>query len=1118
MINGTDKKIQINVSDLNNLGRIDFRKENDFLDDAFKKFRLYRPRYSNILGVYAPRIQDPVENGFRYLIGDISFYVSAIGSERSIEKAIESTKQIIIYNSFLKAFPFQMGITSMLFNDFDFSNTIIFHKKDTKTLRLLDQNLQHQKTYPIFENELNQFNDLYNTISSFLSRNFVFSPYPTGKFYNTLIKNHSNVKCSIAECSDFVLSSFSEEFPKILSEIKNIPQIINLVCFLERTKFEYLYYIPSFLINSNNISNPIRGNIALLSESRLLGHEIEDFTSFCNVLWLKLTMYEFDIKNQATKSLAVKNSVTNILSRNFSHNIGSHVMHNADLTRITAKLTTLSKNGYSTENELNAHRYAAALRSSLDRYIIERNEYLADVSESTMPAGNYAKFYREVIMPFVENFLLTDNIAKAEGIGFLDKDSNNRLQIRVFVEGKELVTYYNDKKNTEGGIQYGYPNVPTVQYNGQPLQLPYAIPFLKDNPKGFKAEHWDAFFNSKELVGEGRDVEIALPGVLGKHAFYSLVENFIRNTAKHNRAALQDADNLTVKIELTPLSIEDIEQHEFKSEHDAWKVTLSDDNQSWISADDFKALEKYVSDQLIVSQTGEPRKTGLGIADMVVSAAILAGSFNFDFAQPKYRFLTINKHNTRADGKSNFSYSFYLLKAKRIICLTEKVTNPAEEWTRAGITFVQKAEDLEKHMGRQAYRFAILDADLLDKEFKGDANKYEALLAKLPFRVIIKENPCDDCTNKPWQKFADQRRVSIYRGDIHCDTPDIFQQFCWEQWLRLFFVRMENRFPAQLHLYLEHEHKAWRDMPKHYNDLVSLNVYASQNELNNFQPDSSVNIIYDHHGQLLESFKGSANLLERDSYSIFDKNSADFARLIYADTDTQKVLPYMMTEAGLMRILVMDERVTEHSYNIANFDSSGSSRYLGNADRRFKKKDGNKLVKDKIFDLAWAGGVHIATHYQINDGKPTPLSSQRPLDEKTTHLTLKINTQTEEGKSGKIQFVSNLHRSNEEPYCVEKGHYDMIVIHRTILKQIQNGVKAIDPHTKFSFLNDIKDLIPFVVVDSGGGYPNEIRKEFDSRFKFLPFSFVSEHLLRDRIAKVGLSQLLMGLTGADQDD
>lgn len=835
------------------------------------------------------------------------------------------------------------------------------------------------------------------------------------------------------------------------------------------------------------------------------------------------------------------NVISSVMSRNFSHNIGSHVMHNADLGKILAKLNYQKQQFDSVTEELNAHRYASALKSVLDRYVVQRNEYLADVSESTMPAGNYAKFYGEVVMPFVENFLLTDNIAAAEGIGFPTPDDDNRLQIRVFVDDRELITRYdtyldkNAEKLLQATYQAGYPNVPEVKPDGEPLRLPYRLPLIA---KGFgfgdettlrliNTRHLESFFHTKKIIarnihtnsyvkeGDAGDVEVALPGVLGKHAFYSLLENFIRNSAKHNKEALKD-QNLVVEIRLSPLEERDLTEGRFKSEHDAWKVTLSTGNFSWLTNEQFRKLEKYVNDPLITAQTGEPRTTGLGIADMVVSASVLAGSFDFDYseAKPQTKFFRIEKLEEQGD-KCRFAYSFYLLKAKRIICLTRNVNTRTarQDWLAQGITFVSNVEEMYRQMGKQSCRMAVLDAELLDEALGDDAEKYEKLLGRLPFRIIVKENPCEDCEGKYWRRLAKQRRLVIFENEIQCESPSEFRRFCWKQWLMLFYpeLKKENLLPLQLHLYLEHKHAKWEDAAKRpFGGLLQLHVYTPGQDVFQYR-EGSVNLIFDHHGRLLRNMEGKADFVENDSYTIFDKNSADFPRLLYPDENTLEVLPYSMTEAALMRILVMDERVAER----ADLDADMEGRHLSDADPTFQKTSPEgKPLNDKVFELAWAGGVHIATHYQINDARPCPLNDKMSLRENAPQLTLHIETGAS-GKPGKIRISSNLSRKDGSRYEKDYGHYHMLVIHRTILKHIQESAQKI--HPGFEFLREIKDVIPFTVVDSGGGYPDEIRKDYKGSFKFLPFSFMSEHLLRNRIAKVGLTQLLMGLTDAKHE-
>jgi hypothetical protein len=266
-------------------------------------------------------------------------------------------------------------------------------------------------------------------------------------------------------------------------------------------------------------------------------------------------------------------------------------------------------------------------------------------------------------------------------------------------------------------------------------------------------------------------------------------------------------------------------------------------------------------------------------------------------------------------------------------------------------------------------------------------------------------------------------------------------------------------------------------------------------------------LIYDHHGRLLEKLKGQASFWDRDKYAIFDKNSADFPRLLYSDDQTLEALPYLMAEASLLRILVMDERVAER----ADADADMDKRRLERADGHFRK---DEAQSDSVMELAWAGGIYIATHYQINGGDEQPIHDKAQRNPGAPKLVVHI--EAEAGKPGKIDFSASLSGGHHPTTSVaDKDRFDILVIHRTILKNIQETAKLTS--SEFEFLRDIKDVIPFVVVDSGGGYPEEIRKEYKGSFKFLPFSFMSEHLLRNRIAKIGLAQLLLGLTEAKHE-
>lgn len=65
----------------------------------------------------------------------------------------------------------------------------------------------------------------------------------------------------------------------------------------------------------------------------------------------------------------------------------------------------------------------------------------------------------------------------------------------------------------------------------------YQIHFIKETEKGY------------EIFNEKNDISIMLPGgTIGEQAFYNIIENIIRNTAKHNVIGMQDCVHFVVKF------------------------------------------------------------------------------------------------------------------------------------------------------------------------------------------------------------------------------------------------------------------------------------------------------------------------------------------------------------------------------------------------------------------------------------------------------------------------------------------------------------------------------------------------------------------------------------------
>ena len=199
-------------------------------------------------------------------------------------------------------------------------------------------------------------------------------------------------------------------------------------------------------------------------------------------------------------------AIGSIMSRNGSHNIGSHV------------LAALSHNvGTMPDDRV------------LYQYIQQRMDYMASATTDFQDWSVPTAFVGELMKQFYSQHHLLEHIAGSEGLHAyryqgkpLSLSANNecdyhciRLNVRS-IEGSE-------KKGYKGCMVGG---LPCWLYN-----------FFE---AGQKSENWD------------NDVAVAMPGgVLGQHAFYNIVENIIRNAAKHSwaRIAQGKPKNLDIYID-----------------------------------------------------------------------------------------------------------------------------------------------------------------------------------------------------------------------------------------------------------------------------------------------------------------------------------------------------------------------------------------------------------------------------------------------------------------------------------------------------------------------------------------------------------------------------------------
>lgn len=195
------------------------------------------------------------------------------------------------------------------------------------------------------------------------------------------------------------------------------------------------------------------------------------------------------------KTNSIRSAISAIMSRNMSHNIGSHVL--ADL---------VAKMNFHSKDEL----------SHFFRYLQNRMDFIAQIT-TDFPEWSYPTYFNKELMKiFFENFLLLNRIGVSEGLEAYSWPDNHEWKHAV-MRGKIIVRTCLARRDCFALQRSKDIKIPSV-------------------PK------W--IINEYHMGDLSIDLQLAIPGgIVGYHAFYIIIENIIRNSAKHDYAVRLEDGN-----------------------------------------------------------------------------------------------------------------------------------------------------------------------------------------------------------------------------------------------------------------------------------------------------------------------------------------------------------------------------------------------------------------------------------------------------------------------------------------------------------------------------------------------------------------------------------------------
>lgn len=584
-------------------------------------------------------------------------------------------------------------------------------------------------------------------------------------------------------------------------------------------------------------------------EAETIKDFVQHFQSF--IEQLSFVIIE-DVHGYNLRQKAVVASVAQVMARNMSHNIGSHVFSNLISNDAYSKLT--------------------------DRNILKAKAYVSPWKTET----EYPKEQVQVIKNHPENFQLT----------YFNQYLKSRMD------------YLSE-------VTFGIPNMLTTKYMYSDVfkeldRERILLNYISGIP-GFK--YTFCLKRNGEALTEENDIAIAFPSdVLGNQAFYNIIENVIRNTAKHAFNCNQEVNTFTIEFN----DVEDFPEY-YSVEIDNGIVEAS--------IDDLVKKQNERINTSVLDKENNLRSHSLGLLEMKASAAFLrqvdiakVDSYEYHF-DDKDEFT--NKHDNlillKAINKiGTLGYRFLLQKPAEFLFVGEWDVDELrkKELLNCGIRFIE-SDDFVNAMEDGvsfAHPFLLYQDNVSDQveELLSDDNDCKTLLPVRKLRLTEEE--------------AKAIKKDVIDKTDHKGIVDLLKGVVWVMYYEnIITIELKNTHNEKLKIRKAFDPSKDKDSDFVSNQIVFLDhgdVDAHNNGWKQAKEDAS----YEAWIENLSS-RTSAKLPDFGRYSL---GNGDPVRNYIKNIKKEETnrIAFEIFEAYHNKVIVLDERVQKFSKE--NYEGSSS--------------------------------------------------------------------------------------------------------------------------------------------------------------------------------------------------
>ncbi|MCG3155112.1 MAG: hypothetical protein DKINENOH_01714 [bacterium] len=834
---------------------------------------------------------------------------------------------------------------------------------------------------------------------------------------------------------------------------RDIGIIFKFLCDDHISKYDwnFIYYFVTPVIRERSVSG-----VSIFTRDTIAE---DKFISLIGVLDSLFAHLDLKLIETPLRKHALRSAIAAIMARNMSHNIGSHVLASTELLKGVHR------------NEI----------QKLHSFLQKRMDFIAQVVTYTPSWGETMFFFNDLLQGFLNQYLLLGHLIKDQGY-------YEKIKVIVHFKGKDLL-FEKDERNLCENC--GRPC--ETAFGEENCQCETIIPV--------RTGSW--IFQSE--LNKVDDFIITVPGgEIGAHAFYDILENYMRNSAKYGER--QDAFELHIGLE------EDDERFHITVWDNLSRHGVHNGNPDCFCR--VCRVQRSLREELINPATGEMEVQSRGVHEMKECARILAypyKNWGFQLNQKHYHLLA---EATTYKDQEYLSLQFYLQKP-RLVGIVHTSGLDDSEAPKAGVFHYTDLQELINY----AHQFGIIYMPDNPEEQRKTFEFLKERHHLLPYRLLlVAGNKIDDTVLR--RNFAIPSRRVLWCTPSEMLSPQADNEQNWlhfaiqiyELWVKK-FKQSINGTKWQLLIAFDRgdDHSAftrWRDGLKGFHsnvvdihiigprsnhngiNLIASTSFGSANELKtHVEKNPNSWFCFDNHRKGIGELNFDASKLH--FYHDFGVNTIKLYQALESPPPPGFGFEFFvlgLLESALTSVLVIDERVAEATFDEKEGFAKG---LLGDFREAELYPTFSVWTKgEETQERTFVSDAILRHNDSVKQNGLVPIDEQEGVDFKSDQPIVKIQRFSDIG---------------EAPGVDEKTQFDCIIIHQGVIDRLDN-LKRWNEET---YLAQLYELSPSVVITSGRGHT---LRHVPTTMPFIEFSIVRENTYAG-LSKYHLVRALMSVSG-----